>query len=84
MIHAVVAWLVAAWLAHWQAAAAVFAYSVIEWVLPRTGWVKANSAWEGIFNVLAKTLLAKVPAVGAFVRFVASPELAALEQPDQK
>ncbi len=58
---------------HWVQGLALLAYAILEWYLPRTNLVKANSVIEGIANSL-KRALSKVPLVGWAVAQVASKE----------
>lgn len=66
-------WLLAGSPAHWIQLLALVAYAGIEWVLPRTRLVKANSIVEALANLL-KPVLGKVPLVARVVALLATPE----------
>ena len=83
-MEAVKAWLAAGNPAHWIQLLAVVAWAAIEWVLPRSKKLAANSAVELVANML-KPALVKVPLVGKLIALLATPEAHALELPaDEK
>jgi hypothetical protein len=67
------AWLMAGSPPHYQQVAALVAYAFLEWVLPRTTTLKANSTVELLAN-MAKPVLGRVPLVALVVARLATPE----------
>ena len=69
-------------LPNWLEITALCLYILLEWVLPRTNWVKANSVLEGIGNML-KPVLGKVPLVKKAVNAMATKEEPKLENKEE-
>lgn len=58
----------------------ILAYALVEWVLPRTKIVKANSMVELGANTAKKLLLDRVPVIGRLISLLATPEAKAVEE----
>lgn len=74
-MHAALEWLKAGSPAHWEYGAAAL-YVAIEWLLPRSKNVEANSVLELVANALCR-----VPLVSLVAVKLATPKKPALEQP---
>ncbi len=82
-MEAIKHWLVTGTPAGWVQVLAVLAYAFVEWVLPRTKALAANSAVELVANMV-KPMLGKVPLVGKIVAALATPEVKSIVQPDAR
>lgn len=61
--------------------AAVGAYALLEWALPRVKFIQANSGLELLANLAKKALIDRVPLVGRLVTLLATKQPAALPLP---
>lgn len=76
---AIKTWMMAGYPPHWQWFA-VAAYVLLEFYLPRTAKLKANSTIELVANML-KPVLGRVPLVGKIVALLGTPEAKAAGLP---
>jgi hypothetical protein len=82
-MQAIKHWLVSGSPPGWAQLAALLAYAFIEWVLPRTKALAANSFVELVANML-HPVLGKIPLVGKVTALLKTPEAQALAQPVAK
>lgn len=67
-------WLTSGMPPMWAQLLALLAYMKLEWWLPRTDKVRANSSLELIGNVMRAALMERVPLVRRLVGYLASQQ----------
>jgi hypothetical protein len=73
LIATITAWLLSGSPPHWEVIGGVVAYAHLEWWLPRTKLVRADSSLAILGDGLKRLLVHRIPLIGGLLTAMATP-----------